>query len=51
MQELYIDLGPHSLHVEVAADVDFDGRFPAKCLDTGETLQINGWLIESIEKV
>lgn len=50
MKQLYIELGPNSLRVEVADDVDLDDRFAATCLDTGERLAINGWLIDSVEE-
>jgi len=44
-----IDSGCYTLDVTVAADADLDGRFAAVCNDTGETIYINGWMIESIE--
>lgn len=50
MKRLAIEIGTYSLNVEVADDVELDDRFPALCLDTGEQLQINGWLIESVEE-
>jgi hypothetical protein len=46
----YIEIGYHCLEIETAAD-DLDQRFTAKCLDTGETLKINGWLIDHIERI
>ena len=46
-----IDIGMATLDVEVADDADMDGTFTAKCLDTGETLSINGWLIDDMEIV
>lgn len=48
---LLIDIGMHTLDVMVDPDVDLDSRFRALCNDTGETLFINGWLIDSVEPV
>ena len=44
-----IDMGPHTLEVETDGRPDFDSCFVARCLDTGERLRINGWLIDSVE--
>ena len=44
----YIEIGCHCLEVETAAD-DLGQEFTAKCLDTGDTLKINGWLIDHVE--
>lgn len=30
----------------IAPDADLDGHFDAVCLDTGDTLIVNGWLVE-----
>jgi len=49
--KLIIDMGCHTLEVEVEADVDLDSRFKARCLDTGEMLWINGWLIDEVERL
>jgi hypothetical protein len=46
-----IEIGDCSLDVTYSADVDLDGTFTATCNDTGETLSINGWLIDSIEEI
>lgn len=51
MRQLIIDIGCSTLEVEVADDVDLDDRFRAKCLYTGETLAINGWLIDNVEEL
>lgn len=44
-----IETGPHTLEVETETVPDWDGAFTARCLDTGEMLQINGWLITTHE--
>mgnify|MGYP000185025668 CR=1 FL=1 len=44
-----IEMGPYTLDVTFDASADLDGAFKAVCNDTGETLSINGWLIESID--
>jgi hypothetical protein len=50
MTELFIEFGDgSSLEVQAAADADLDSRFQATCLDTGESLWINGWLATTIE--
>ena len=33
-----------SLYLQVEAGTDLYGTFKASCLDTGETLTVNGWL-------
>jgi len=38
------DGGPYSLSLAYSPDADLDGEFPAICLDTGERLNIQGWL-------
>ena len=48
--QYYIEIGFHCLEVETVA-TDLDQKFTAKCLDTGETLTINGWLIDHIERI
>ena len=50
-RDIDVELGFYSLRLRVAADVNLDDRFKALCLDTGETLWVNGWLIESHEDV
>jgi hypothetical protein len=51
MKHLLIEMGWHSLEVAVADDVDLDDAFEATCLDTGELLRINGWLMASVEEL
>lgn len=51
MKRLLIDLGPYSLDVTAADDVDLGERFAATDNDTGEKLWINGWLIDSSEEL
>jgi hypothetical protein len=51
MRRIAIDLGPYSLEVEVADDVDLDGRFAARDLDEGDVIYINGWLIDNVEEI
>lgn len=47
-----IEMGPYSLDVTTdASPNEMDGTFRAVCNDTGETLSINGWLIEDLEAV
>lgn len=48
---ILVEMGCYSLDLTVADDVDLDDRFRATCNDTGETLMVNGWLIESHEVV
>jgi hypothetical protein len=49
MHRWLIDIGPHCLEVETDTVPDFDSQFTARCLNTGETLTIYGWLIDSHE--
>lgn len=49
-REWLIDIGPHTLEVQTEGVPDFDTRFRATCLDTGEILFINGWLISNVEE-
>lgn len=53
MRKFAIEMGGlYSLEIETAAsDEEMDGTFTATCLDTGETLRINGWLIDSQEEI
>ena len=51
MQRMMIERGCDSLDVMVADDVDFDSRFSATCSETGQRLWINGWMIESMERI
>ncbi|MED5545638.1 hypothetical protein [Novosphingobium decolorationis] len=51
MKHMLLDMGCHSLEVEVADDVDLDERFRAKDLHTGETILVNGWLIDNAEEI
>lgn len=51
MKQLLIEYGTYSLELEVADDVDLDDRFPATCLETGDRLMINGWMIENVEEL
>ncbi len=51
MRHLLVDAGLYSLELEVADDADLDGQFEALCLDTGERLRVNGWMIENVEEV
>lgn len=46
-----VEIGFYSLNLRVAADVDLDDRFRATCLDTGDALWVNGWLIDSSEDI
>ena len=48
--EYYIEIGGSALEVRTSAD-DLSQEFTATCLDTGEILRINGWLIDSIELI
>ena len=50
-KRLLVEMGCYSLDLIVAADVDLDSRFKALCNDTGETLWVNGWLIDSEEEI
>lgn len=34
----------HDLHLAFAPNADLDLSFEATCLDTGESLKVNGWL-------
>jgi hypothetical protein len=47
-----IDIGGYTL--DIVTDVtqeEMDDRFIGICQDTGETLAINGWLIDDIEEI
>jgi len=44
-----IELGPHTLEVETEGVPDFDQQFRGRCMQTGEVLLINGWLISDVE--
>ena len=43
-RDVLADGGPYTLELRIPVDADRDGRFKAECLDTGETLWVNGWL-------
>ena len=38
--------GQHSLTGWVAPEPDLDARFPMTCGDTGDLLQVDGWMFE-----
>lgn len=38
--------GMHDLTVFLPDDVDFDDRFQATCAETGDLLDVNGWLYD-----
>lgn len=48
-QNALIEIGGSKLDVSYPANTDLDTRFQAICNETGDTLSINGWLIESID--
>ena len=48
--DYYIEIGGSALEVRTSSD-DLSQAFTATCLDTGEILRINGWLIDSIELI
>lgn len=43
-RDVLADGGPYTLELRIPVDADLDGTFMAVCLETGETLSINGWL-------
>jgi len=51
MKPYFISDGITDLEVEVAEDTDFDDRFEAWDIHTGERLFINGWQITDIEEL
>jgi hypothetical protein len=51
MTHYFISNGMYDLDVLVADDADLDGTFEAICIDTGDTLRINGWQANVIERV
>ena len=51
MKRYYMSDGIADLDVMVADDADLDGTFDAVCVDTGERLRVNGWLISDIEEI
>ncbi len=51
MTRYIIDSGDTTLDVFVAADADLDGIFLATDAETGERLRVNGWMIDSMEKI
>lgn len=46
-----IDGYGQTLEVETDGPPDLDTVFTARCLDTGETLRIKGWLVDNIEEL
>ena len=42
--EVIADSVACTLHLMVDPNQDLDGTFEATCLDTGQTLKVNGWL-------
>jgi len=50
MNQYYIELGYHCLEIETDAN-DLGQKFKATCLNTGETIIINGWLIDHSERI
>lgn len=48
-REYNIGAGAYDLHVMVRPEQDFDDRFPAFDIESGEWIAINGWLIEYVE--
>lgn len=51
MTRYRISDGSTDLEVDIADGTDFDSRFEAWDVDTGERLMVNGWLILDIEEV
>ncbi len=51
MTRYLISSGLYDLDVLVPEDADLDGTFDAIDVESGDTLRINGWMIESIEEV
>lgn len=46
-----ISMGEYELCVGVRPDIDMDGTFSAYCHDEKETIFINGWMIDQIQRV
>jgi hypothetical protein len=46
-----IEIGAHVIDAKIAPGVDIDGEFLAFCNDHNEYIKVNGWLIDSIEKI
>ena len=49
MQRAIIDMGPYTLDVLIPIGTDLEDAFDAIEADSGESLRINGWLIDNIE--
>jgi len=49
-QEYYLYSDECDLYIKAPIDTDFDGTFPAYCLDNKEYIKVNGWLFNVIEK-
>lgn len=49
MTRAIIDLGPYTLDVLIPTGTDLDDAFDAIDAESGETVRINGWLIDNIE--
>lgn len=43
--------GTNDLDVLVDENADLDGTFEAICVETGDRLRVNGWLISDIEEI
>lgn len=51
MIEAYIYSDICDLHVIYSPDADTDGVFEAFCIETQETIRINGWMVTEIEPI
>ncbi len=47
----FIEIGGQMIDAKIAPGVDIDGEFLAFCNDHKEYIKVNGWLIDSIEKI
>lgn len=43
-----VEYKDQALNLAVLPETDFDSEFVAVCLDTGEGLKVQGWLIEDM---
>ena len=49
MTRAIIDLGPYTLDVLIPIGTDLNDAFDAIDAESGESVRINGWLIDNIE--
>lgn len=52
MKQIFVEFDSGaSLELEVDDAAELDEEFEGRCLDTGETLRVKGWLISTVEEL